>query len=160
MKNMETLQKNKKPVGKKGQPMQFDFSNLGENIARLRHDMGMTQESLAYQLGVTSAAVSKWERQLSCPDISLLPQMAEIFGVTIDDLFVSPTPIQPVVEGLPWEDDGTVRVVVFEGKRLCTSEVYECPQGEDLILLIHPEEGRHTKTLVRRTTNSPKTPPE
>ncbi len=146
--------------GRKGQSMNFDFSNLGENILRLRRDLGITQEALAERLGVTSAAVSKWERQLSCPDISLLPQMAEIFGVTIDDLFVKISTEKPLVEGLPWEDDGVARVVVFEGKRLCTSEVYECPRGEDMVLLIHHEEGKHTRPVVRRAKNSIKTPPE
>ena len=140
--------------------MHFDFSNLGENILRLRRDLGITQEALADRLGVTSAAVSKWERQLSCPDISLLPLMAEIFDVTIDDLFVKISAPKPLVEGLPWEDDGVTRVVVFEGRRLCTAEVYECPKGEDMVLVIRPEEGKHTRPVVRRAKNTAKTPPE
>lgn len=46
----------------------------------------MTQQELASRLQITDKAVSKWERGLSCPDISLLPQLAEILGVTVDDL--------------------------------------------------------------------------
>ena len=47
----------------------------------------MTQEQLAGKLGLTFQAVSKWETGLSCPDIALLPQLAEIFGVTVDQFF-------------------------------------------------------------------------
>lgn len=147
-------------VGQKGQPMQFDFSNLGKNIYRLRHQWGITQEALAERLGVTSAAVSKWERQLSCPDIALLPQMAEVFGVSIDDLFVKASEASLVISELPWEEDGMVRVVVFEGKKLCTQEIYECALGEDMVLIIHPEEGRHTRPVVRRTKGGAQASPE
>lgn len=140
--------------------MNFDFSNLGENIARLRRQTGMTQESLAERLGVTSAAVSKWERQLSCPDIALLPEVAAVFGVTIDDLFGKETNDRLTIEGLPWEDDGVVRVVVFEGNKLCINEIYECPGKDDVVLLVHHEDGKYTRPVVRRAKNTSKTPPE
>lgn len=142
--------------------MNYDFSNMGENIACLRRRIGMTQEMLAYRLGVTSQAVSKWERQISCPDVSLLPVMAEIFGVSIDDLFVQITPAAngAILDGLPWDDDGQVRVAVFEGRRLCVREVYECPQDQDMVLLIHHGDGRHSMPLGRPMTGRAKTPPE
>ena len=124
--------------------MKYDFSRLGENIAALRRAAGLTQELLADRLGVTSQAVSKWERQLSCPDVSLLPAMAEIFGVAIDELFVTlDTDSESRIDALPWEDDGRVRIAVFEGKHLCVREVYECPDGEEMVLLIRHEDGRH-----------------
>ena len=124
--------------------MKYDFSRLGDNIAALRRTAGLTQELLADRLGVTSQAVSKWERQLSCPDVSLLPVMAEVFGVAIDELFVSVDPkSESLIEDLPWEDDGRVRIAVFEGKHLCAREVYECPDGEEMVLLIRHEDGRH-----------------
>ena len=75
--------------------MKYDFSHMGENIASLRRAAGLTQELLADRLGVTSQAVSKWERQLSCPDVSLLPAMAEVFGVGINELFAEAPPILP-----------------------------------------------------------------
>ena len=59
---------------------------MGKRIADLRKQKGMTQEQLAQQLGVTAQAVSKWENDLSCPDISILPQLAEVLGVTTDEL--------------------------------------------------------------------------
>ena len=55
-------------------------------IAELRRQQGMTQLELAEKMGVTDKAVSKWERDLSCPDINSLPNLAEILGVTVDDL--------------------------------------------------------------------------
>lgn len=60
---------------------------LGNKIAELRKEKGMTQEALANELGVSNQAVSKWEANQSCPDIQLLPQIAELFNVTIDSLF-------------------------------------------------------------------------
>ncbi len=60
---------------------------LRKNLAIFRKQRHLTQEQLANELGLTFQAISKWENGLSCPDISLLPQLAEIFGVTIDDLF-------------------------------------------------------------------------
>ncbi|MBQ3507217.1 MAG: helix-turn-helix transcriptional regulator [Clostridia bacterium] len=142
--------------------MKYDFSHMGENIASLRRAAGLTQELLADRLGVTSQAVSKWERQLSCPDVSLLPAMADVFGVTIDELFVSlDDDTESRIDDLPWEDDGRVRIAVFEGKHLCVREVYECPDGEEMVLLIRHEGGRHALPFGMVTpTNKPKTPPE
>lgn len=59
---------------------------LGQLIAALRKEKGMTQAELAGQMGVTDKAVSKWERDLSCPDVSSLPLLAEVLGVSLDEL--------------------------------------------------------------------------
>ena len=59
---------------------------LGTLIAELRKQRGMTQLELAGMLGVTDKAVSKWERDLSCPDINTLPALAEALGVTLEEL--------------------------------------------------------------------------
>ena len=59
---------------------------MGKRISELRKNKGMTQEQLAQRVGVTAQAVSKWENDLSCPDISILPQLAEALGVTTDEL--------------------------------------------------------------------------
>lgn len=59
---------------------------LGKRIMEHRKRLGLTQEQLAEKLGVTAQAVSKWENGLSCPDISILPRLAELFGVTTDSL--------------------------------------------------------------------------
>ena len=59
---------------------------IGKRIVRYRKAMGLTQDQLAEKLGVTAQAVSKWENDQSCPDITMLPKLAEIFGVTTDAL--------------------------------------------------------------------------
>ena len=59
---------------------------LGKRIAAHRKQLGLTQDALAERLGVTAQAVSKWENDQSCPDITMLPRLAEIFDSTIDAL--------------------------------------------------------------------------
>ena len=62
------------------------MNTLGARIVKYRKEKGMTQETLAEKLGVSSQAVSKWENDVSCPDISLLPQLSRVLGVTTDEL--------------------------------------------------------------------------
>lgn len=59
---------------------------LGAMIASLRKKNGMTQLELAERMGVTDKAVSKWERDLSCPDVNTIPRLAEVFGISVDEL--------------------------------------------------------------------------
>ncbi len=59
---------------------------LGSRISEQRKKSGLTQEEFAEKLGVTAQAVSKWENDVSCPDIMLLPKIAGIFNVSIDEL--------------------------------------------------------------------------
>lgn len=147
---------------KEGEAMSYDFSNMGENISRLRRRIGMTQEMLAYRLGVSAQAVSKWERQLSCPDVSLLPVMAEVFGVSIDELFVkcNDADYETYIDELPWEDDAVTRVAVFEGRRLRREEIYECTEGKDTVLLIHHGGDRRSTLIERHMKGRTKNPPE
>ena len=63
------------------------YFRLGDNIARLRKKTGLTQDALGSRLGVTAQAVSKWEREIACPDVMLLPALADLFGITLDELF-------------------------------------------------------------------------
>lgn len=61
-------------------------NTLGSRIGECRKKKGITQDQLAEHIGVSSQAVSKWENDLSCPDITLLPQLADYFNITIDEL--------------------------------------------------------------------------
>ena len=60
---------------------------LGKKIKQYRFKTGLTQEQLAEKLGIGAQSVSKWENAVAMPDITTLPLLAEIFGVSIDDLF-------------------------------------------------------------------------
>ena len=60
--------------------------SFGAMIAAMRKEQGMTQLELAEKMGVTDKAVSKWERDLSFPDVDSIPRLAEIFDVTVDEL--------------------------------------------------------------------------
>lgn len=62
-------------------------TRINETLARLRSESGLTQEETANHLGITKAAVSKWECGQSMPDISLLPAIADLYSTSIDDLF-------------------------------------------------------------------------
>lgn len=66
--------------------------SLGKHIAQNRKALGLTQDQLAEKLGVTAQAVSKWENDQSCPDIALIPTLAQIFGITIDELLGNTAP--------------------------------------------------------------------
>lgn len=70
---------------------------LGKRIAALRREKELKQEELAQMLSVSPQAVSKWENDQNCPDIGLLPELARILGVSVDELLSGRTEKQPVV---------------------------------------------------------------
>ena len=59
---------------------------IAENLQMLRKEKKITQEELAEVFGVTSQSISKWELGLSCPDITLLPKIAQFYEISIDEL--------------------------------------------------------------------------
>lgn len=80
--------------------MNFDMKRIGKNIASLRRDHNMTQMQLADEVGVSFQAVSNWERGNSMPDISKLPQLSELFSVSIDELLGDSSPlVEKAAEG-------------------------------------------------------------
>lgn len=94
---------------------------FGQRIAALRRQHNLTQEVMAQKLGVTNQAVSKWETDQCCPDIMQLPQIAELFGITLDALFGRESmeaQSGQVAGDLPWKEDGCLRAVCFLGRRL------------------------------------------
>ena len=95
---------------------------LNENIGFYRKQHGLTQEDLAKALGVTNQSVSKWESAQCCPDISLIPQIAEIFEVSIDELFGKEPKVNAENGELLLYDDDVFRVFVAQGKRILTVE--------------------------------------
>lgn len=98
---------------------------LAANIQKYRKKCGLTQEELANELGVTFQAISKWENTKSAPDILLLPQMADIFGCHIDELFgreVKTEVHYDLCAELPWWDDEVIRVFQTQGKKILKIE--------------------------------------
>ena len=90
---------------------------LGKRIATLRKEKGIKQEELAQMLDISAQAVSKWENDLTCPDINALPKLAQILGVTVDELLSGKK--EPAVVVLPEEKrkdlkNMTLRLVVDE----------------------------------------------
>ena len=74
----------------------MEQQSMGKRIMQLRKEKGYTQEQLAEMMGVSAQAVSKWENDVSCPDISILPMLAEKLGVSTDEL-LGVKPIEPKV---------------------------------------------------------------
>ena len=66
--------------------------SMGEMIATLRREKGMTQKELADMLNITDKAVSKWERNITYPDTQTIPKLAEIFDISIEDLLMAKLP--------------------------------------------------------------------
>ena len=60
---------------------------IGKKLYDLRKQSGFTQDYVAEKLGVSAQAVSKWENDIACPDIMTLPHIAELYGITVDELF-------------------------------------------------------------------------
>ena len=73
---------------------------IGKRIALLRKEKGLTQEELASHMGVSPQAVSKWENDQTCPDISALPKLSRLLGVSVDELLEGREEL-PAVRVLP-----------------------------------------------------------
>ena len=91
---------------------------LDVKIYEKRKEKGFTQEALAEKLGVSPQAVSKWENGATCPDIALLPKLAKLFDITVDELLCEED--APVAYVAPTEtrksiDDMILRINVNDG---------------------------------------------
>ena len=106
-------------------------ANISNNIKKYRKEANASQEALAERLGVTSQAVSKWECMQSIPDIEVMIEMCELFGISLDKLILNKDPeviyervevpcgeqrIAHTFSALP--DDSDVRVLQFKGQTL------------------------------------------
>ena len=90
---------------------------IGKRIAALRREKNLKQDDLAQMLEVSPQAVSKWENDQTCPDISLLPKLAKILGVSVDELLSGKQEAQPVITLVPEDQrkdikDMMLRIVV------------------------------------------------
>ena len=89
----------------------FDIKKFGAYISRLRKKADMTQSELAERLNLTRQAISKYECGDSFPDISILIEVAEVFGITLDELISS---------GHPTEKEAAILGSAVEGQDLCS----------------------------------------
>ena len=106
--------------------MAYDIAKLGVRISQMRKERDLTQEALSRKLGVSPQAVSKWETGIGCPDIALLPVIAEAFSVTIDDLFSDDiTTVNTVAEDdFSFPDEyGNLRFVARLKNRACYADM-------------------------------------
>ena len=85
---------------------------IGKRIAHLRKEKGLTQEELAGHMGISPQAVSKWENDQTCPDISALPKLARLFGVTVDELLEGKEAL-PAVRMLPPEQRKDIKDMIL-----------------------------------------------
>ena len=60
--------------------------SMAEVISSRRKELGMTQKDLAEKLNITDKAVSKWERGIACPDTAAIPKLAQILGISLEEL--------------------------------------------------------------------------
>ena len=110
----------------------MDNLKLNDTICFYRKKQGLTQEELAVKLGVTNQSVSKWESAQCCPDIRLLPKLADIFGISIDELFgKEPKPTTnnyDLCTEFPWPDEEKLRIVFAKGRKILdkSDNINEC----------------------------------
>ena len=102
--------------------------NIGEKIAQLRRDAGMTQEALASRLVISPQAISKWERGIANPDLELIPEIAKLFGISTDELLGLASPkaqenelesrvssLERLLSMLTEKDDNATREIMLRG---------------------------------------------
>lgn len=100
---------------------------INEQIAFLRKQKGLTQKELAVALGVTDQAVSKWESAQCCPDIQLLPDIADYFGVSIDELMGHDTIVQKqTTDGMNDDLVNNALAILNKNERISTSLLQRC----------------------------------
>ncbi|MBR3299437.1 MAG: helix-turn-helix transcriptional regulator [Clostridia bacterium] len=93
---------------------------MGGFIAAKRQEKGLTQLELGEKLGVTDKAVSKWERDISCPDIGSIPRLAEVLGVSVEELMRVDKEASAAAAEKPKKDLGSMLAMPFKAVALAT----------------------------------------
>lgn len=100
---------------------------LGKNIYELRKNKGVTQEELAAELGVTAAAVSKWEKGATLPDVLMVCAIADHFGVTTDALLGRSRELKKLVV-MAGEEDRKVIERLLKDHGFCAAAYADTPE--------------------------------
>ena len=98
--------------------------NIGKNILELRKERNVKQEDLAAELGVTAAAVSKWENGYTLPDLYMLCAIADFFGVTTDALLGRGRPGRLAVVAATTEELGGKIAAVAKGHGVVVESIH------------------------------------
>ena len=96
--------------------------NLGNKIAQLRKQNNLTQLELADKLSISYQAVSQWENSITYPDITLLPTIASIFNVSLDELFDIEVKQNKTIEFSDGFDKNTLYCVVSIGNKVISEQ--------------------------------------
>ena len=128
---------------------------LGKRIQALRRAQGLTQEALAEYMEVTPQAVSKWENDLSCPDIMSLPKLAEVLHTTVDTLLTGASPERAHAAPAKKPEELIVRMVIRdEDTRVCLNLPFTVFRLGAMYAMIsfdfHGEEGNVDAELTAR----------
>ena len=125
----------------------MDCSKVGALLYRLRSEKGMTQRQVAQRLRVSDQAISKWERGLGCPDVSLLSELSELFEVSVEKILegtVAPNAAEP----------GNLARMKFYGCPYCGNVISNTGQAEISCcgrklspLAVQPADGAHRATV-------------
>ena len=149
--------------------------SYGEKLQQLRKGRDWSQERLAEEIPISRQAVSKWEGDVCCPDIQLLPALADALGLSLDALFGREAPEPPkeerpaeevkvetapigIVEKLPWADDDSLHAVLYQGHRLLQSGrgPERSGSGPHRYALPRPRHGRRLHLPLRCPTGCPR----
>lgn len=111
--------------------------NLGENIYRCRTQNNLSQGDLADALDVSRQSVSKWENNMAVPDLDKLTRMAQLFGITLDELVTGNAPAapEPVKETVPFSFILSIVMFALAGAALLITVLFGNHFG------IHTDEG-------------------
>ena len=136
---------------------------IGKRIKELRKERHMTQEQLAELVGISFQAVSKWENGIALPDITLVPRLAQIFGVTTDELFAyNQNEIRDEIEQCVAEARKYIESDHKTGRKILEDALKKYPENDVLLnnLLyfmnysVDPDETIHiANKLIDRTTD-------
>ena len=120
--------------------------DIGKKIKQLRTTKGLTQEALAAELSVTPQAVSKWECDLTAPDIQLLPKLSVLFGVTIDELFcLTDEDELDRIQNMIWDEQLLPQAELERAERFLTAKIaaeYQTARCYCLLAQLHNHQAR------------------
>ena len=112
---------------------------LGKRIMALRKAAGMTQEQVAERLGVSPQAVSQWENDVSCPDVTMIPRIAQLFNVSTDELLgLKASTVRPADTSSYSHGNGSC----------CKSSSATQGIGFGLLLILKPDAGMATAMVL------------